>query len=368
MLWLLIAWKNIRADKARFAFSVSGVAVAAMLLAFIFALYSGWSHRIASYVQDVPADVWVVQKGNESFFSATFVTDETLAKVRATPGVTAMSSMFGRPLKLTKGDSRFDAWILGFDAGAVGGPLHMKKGSGTPGPGEIVVDDVLARANDLHIGDELVGNDRTLKIVGISTGGNNMVNQMAFVAKDEARKIVGVQGVENFGLVSTETGRAPEVVAAVNSNVEGVTAFESKQFATNSRKLLSKNMLPILAVVLVLVFVVGVVVVGLTIYTATIEKEREYGVMRALGAPSKFLFIAVVEQSMMCGLLGFLAGEVAVVIASRFAERLVPQFVTLLRWQDALIVLASITVMCILAACLPVQRVLRVDPMTVFKA
>jgi ABC-type lipoprotein release transport system permease subunit len=59
---------------------------------------------------------------------------------------------------------------------------------------------------------------------------------------------------------------------------------------------------------------------------------------------------------------------VAVVAASFFAERLVPQFVTLLRWQDALIVLGAILAMCLLASYLPVQRVLRVDPLRVFKA
>jgi putative ABC transport system permease protein len=366
-LWIEIAWKNLRAEKASFAFSVAGVTVAAMLLAFMLALYSGWSHRVASYVKDVPADVWVVQKGNEQFFQTTLVTDDSLAKVRSTPGVTAVSSMAGRTLKLAKGETRFDALVMGFDADGIGGPLHIKKGSGTPGLGEIVVDDVLARTNGLHIGDELVANERTLKITGISTGGNNMINLMAFVAKDEGQQLLGVPGRENFGLVTTEKGREAEVVAAINRDVEGVSAFESRQFVANSRKLLLHSMLPILLVVLVLAFIVGTVVVALTIYNATREKEHEYGVMKALGTPGKFLFLAVIEQSMLCGLLGFLAGELAVVVASRFAERLVPQFVTLLRWQDALLVLGSVVVMCVLAACLPVRKVMSVDAMRVFK-
>jgi len=333
------------------------------------ALYSGWNERIASYVQAVPAQVWVVQRGNESFFSASFFADAKLDEVRTVPGVVRVSSMVGRSLKISHGGaSSYDSYVLGFDEGSIGGPIHVKEGTGAPGSGEIVIDDVLARTAGFDLGETVTVGDRPFKIVGISTGGNNVIYQLSFVSKDEARKLVGLDGVEGFGLVETEPGRDVDVAAAINGRVDGVTAFPSRTYADMSRKVLQRSMLPILSVVLVLVFVVGAVVVGLTIYTATLEKEREFGVMKALGTPNKFLAIAVVEQSLLCGLIGFLLGEAAVVVASRFAERLVPQFVTLIRWQDAIIVVVGVTAMSLLAALLPVQRVMRVDPLVVFKA
>lgn len=364
----LIAWKNMRAEKARFAFSVAGVAVAALLLAFMLALYTGWKERIASYVRDVPANIWVVQDGNESFFSASLVPEERLEEVRGIPGVTAVNSLLGRGLKIGFKGKSYDSYVLGFDAGGIGGPIHIKKGSGTPGSGEIVVDNVLARTAGIGVGDELTVSDRTLKVVGISTGGNIVLNQLSFVSKEEARTLVGLDGFSNFGLVKTEPGRSAEVGDRINRDVDGVTAFPSKEFASKSRKVLQRSVLPILGVVLVLVFIVGTVVVGLTIYTATLEKEREFGVMKAMGTPNKFLLLAVVEQSLICGLIGFVVGEATVVVASSFAERLVPQFITLIRWQDALVVLVAVLIMSLLAACLPIQRVLRVDPLRVFKA
>ncbi len=358
----------MRAEKARFAFSVAGVAVAALLLAFMLALYSGWSERIAAYVNDVPADVWVSQSGNQSFFAASLVPDKTFDDVAGRPGVLTVSTLLGRSLKIKHGDSTYDSYVLGFDADGIGGPLHIKSGRGTPADGEIVIDDVLARTADVGVGDEITANDQTLRVVGVSTGGNIVINQLSFVSKDEAHRLVGISGIANFGLLKTEPGQAKAVVADINANVPGVSAFERKEFASNSRQVLKRSMLPILSVVIVMVFVVGAVVVGLTIYTATMEKEREFGVMKALGTPHKFLMLAVGEQSMLCGLIGFAVGEIAVVGASRFAERMVPQFVTLLRWQDALIVLAAVVAMSLLAAYLPIRKVLSVDPLRVFKA
>jgi putative ABC transport system permease protein len=356
------------AEKARFAFSVAGVAVAALLLSFGFALYSGWNEKIADYVEEVPADVWAPQAGNESFFTISLVPDAALEQIAAIDGVTEVSSLFGRPLKVRHGDKEFDAHILGYDTDGFGGPIDIKRGADTVGPGEIIVDDVLARTHGVGIGDELVANDRTLRIVGISTGGNLVINQLAFVTKEEAQALVGIPGFSNFVLIRTEPGQSEAVIERINSDVPGVTAFSSEEFADNTRQVIQRSILPILAVVLGLVFLVGSVVVGLTIYTATVEKEREYGVMKALGTPNKFLFLAVVEQSLICGLLGFIIGQFGVIAASRFAERLVPQFVTLIRWQDALIVFVSVAIMCLVASYVPVQRVMRVDPMRVFKA
>ena len=365
---LTVAWKNLWSEKGRFSFSVAGVAVAAMLLAFMLALYSGWNERIASYVQDVPADVWVVQRGNESFFSASFFSDAKLDDVRKISGVVGVSSMLGRSLKIGSGSGSYDSYVLGFDEDGIGGPIHVKEGSATPGDGEIVIDDVLSRTAGFDLGQTVMVGDRPFRVAGISTGGNNVIYQLSFVSKAEARRFVGLDGVEGFGLVTTEPGREQEVATSINNSVEGVSAFRSGTYAAMSRRVLQRSMLPILSVVLVLVFVVGAVVVGLTIYTATLEKEHEFGVMKALGTPNKFLAIAVIEQSLLCGFIGFAIGEAGVLIASRFAERLVPQFVTLVRWQDTLIVLAGVTAMSLFAALLPIQRVMRVDPLVVFKA
>lgn len=363
-----VAWKNMWAEKARFAFSVAGIAMAALLLAFMFALYAGWNEKIARYVEEVPADVWVVQEGTRSFFSISLVPDATVEQIGSVEGVTGSSSLFGRPLRIEHDGKFHDSHILGFDQDGIGGPIKIKKGAGTVGPGEIIIDDVLARTAGLGIGDEVVANERTLKVVGISTGGNLVINQLSFVTKDEARALVGLSGFSNSVLIRTEPGQAQEVVDRINADVPGVTAFTSDEFAANTREVIQRSILPILGVVLGLVFIVGSVVVGLTIYTATVEKEHEFGVMKALGTPNKFLFLAVVEQSLICGLLGFIIGEFGVFAASRFAERLVPQFVTLIRVQDALIVFASVAIMCLVASYLPVQRVMRVDPIRIFKA
>jgi putative ABC transport system permease protein len=363
-----IALRNARTGKARTAFSVAGVAVASLLLAFVLALYRGWNEGLVTYIESSRAEVWVTQKGNDSFFAPSVISTPLLVQVQQEPGVTHLSSVLGRRLKMQHGNASFDAYVLGFDPGGAGGPVHIKSGSGTPAIGEIVVDDVLARAHNLKIGDEVKAGLRTLKIVGISSGGNLVIAQLSFVSKEEARALAGFDGFVNFALLSVEPGQEDRIVSDVNTSMPGLSAYTAKDFADNSRAVLQSSLLPILRVILILAVVVGTVVVGLTVYTSVLEKEREFGVMKALGAPRQSLARVVVEETFACCLAGFVLGEGASLLSSLFAERAVPQFVTQVQSGDIATVFATTLFMGVVAAFIPIQRLMRVDALTVFKA
>ncbi|KKK61240.1 hypothetical protein LCGC14_3016300, partial [marine sediment metagenome] len=104
-----------------------------------------------------------------------------------------------------------------------------------------------------------------------------------------------------------------------------------------------------------------------TIYTATVEKSREYGILKAEGFTNAFLYRVVLEQSLVTSVLGFFIGAGAIVLVAPFAQDLVPQFVVFVRWQDLLGITGATILMGIIAAFIPVRRIAQIDPVTVFK-
>ena len=120
--------------------------------------------------------------------------------------------------------------------------------------------------------------------------------------------------------------------------------------------------------ILILAFIVGLAVSGLTIYTATVEKAREYGILKAVGFTNGYLYRVVFEQSLVIGMLGFLIGAGLTVAVGPFIEDLVPQFVMFVRWQDILLVAGITLLMALLAAYVPVRLLAAIDPVAVFKA
>jgi putative ABC transport system permease protein len=147
-----------------------------------------------------------------------------------------------------------------------------------------------------------------------------------------------------------------------------VVAYTRADFAENTRQRILSNVLPILLAVLGLAFIVGLAVAGLTIYTATVEKAREYGILKAVGFKNSYLYRVVLEQSLVTGVLGFAIGAGLTVAVSPFARDFVPQFVTFVKWQDILAVAGATLVMSAIAAYVPVRRLASIDPVAVFKA
>ena len=114
--------------------------------------------------------------------------------------------------------------------------------------------------------------------------------------------------------------------------------------------------------------VVGGAVIGLTTYTATIEKSRDFGVLKALGASGTYLYGIVITQSLIVGVLGSLLGLGVSAVAADLIQRRIPEFMTDLRWTDAGLVFAGAIVMAVLASWLPVRRINSIDPAMVFRA
>jgi putative ABC transport system permease protein len=121
-------------------------------------------------------------------------------------------------------------------------------------------------------------------------------------------------------------------------------------------------------VLVIVAFVVGTIIIGLIIYTATLEKSREYGVLKAIGFSNRRLYALVFQQALLAATAGFLLGCVLSVILGPSIERFVPVFVTSIRWADIVFAGMGAFGMAILASFIPARPVTRLDPAVVFRA
>jgi putative ABC transport system permease protein len=176
-------------------------------------------------------------------------------------------------------------------------------------------------------------------------------------------------GGTTFYTVLLEDGEDPQRFAdRLEALSPKIVTYTRDEFASSTRDRVLTNILPILFVVLALAFIVGLAVAGLTIYTATIEKSREFGILKAVGFKNRYLYRLVFEQSAVTALLGFLVGVGLTLLIGPFASDWVPQFVLFTRWQDVLIVAVVTVAMAIISGYIPVRRLAAIDPVSVFKA
>ena len=364
-----IAWRNLSRERIRLGISVGGVAFAVLLILMLQGVYSGFLAQATEYVRSVDADLWIAQAGTPGDFShsVSLQPPEREGAIQDVHGVQRVIPLLGRRVQLGAGDDHVDVYLLGIDpATGLGGPPAIEDGRRIPRRGEVVIDRVLAKAQQLELGDRVKLGASRLRVAGIARGGNTIVSQFAWATTNDASDALGLEDVVNYFLVNTDA--TPRTVGeAIEDDVPGTRSFTKAQFADANTDIITETFLPIIFVIVLIAFAIGTAVIGLTIYTATLEKRREFGVLKAIGFSNWRLYGVVWQQALISGTIGLVVGVVLTWGLAALVESMLPSFVVSLDALDVVIVAAAAVGMSALASFLPTRPVARLDPASVFR-
>jgi putative ABC transport system permease protein len=347
--------------------SVGGVAFAVLLILIVASLYRGWSEA-GGLFEKLPGDVWLAQAGtNDLLRTTSFLPADELDRLAALPGARAVVPVYARRIAVRPGDEDLNVYFLSLAApGRVAWPASARRF--LPRRGAVVVDAVFAKEAGLEVGETLEVLGRPLVVERIEPGGNPIF-EVAFVNAADARELLALDGYVSFYLITTERGADTATVAqAAVDAVAGSEAHTARDFANATRDLVNQGFLPVVGALVGIGFAIGGAVIALTIYTATIEKARDFGVLKAIGADDRFVYRIVVEQSLAVGAAGAALGIVASSLVATLIRSEVPEFVTDLRPLDAAAVFVIALLVSAVAALVPVRRISRIDPAAVFRA
>jgi putative ABC transport system permease protein len=112
--------------------------------------------------------------------------------------------------------------------------------------------------------------------------------------------------------------------------------------------------------------VVGIVVVAQTIYATTVEHLREYGTLKAMGATNSYVCRLIIKQAAVSAVFGYAAGMIVALFlvhasATGGASILLP-------WPVGLGIFGVTLMMCVVAALVSINKVMRLEPSIAFKA
>lgn len=364
-----VARRNLLAEKGRFAISSLGVGFAVVLVLIVLGLYRGFS-RTGETFQLLPGDVWLTQLGTtDPFHSLSVLQASDLDAASSVPGVKSVVPVVIRQMSFYAGSRIVSARVVAIGRSEKLTLTETQRQRYFPDRGQMVIDGILSAKEGLSQGQVVDLGGARLTVGEVQPRSAEAFQPFAFINYADAEGVFGTQGLVNFGLVVLQPGALPAVVAtAINERDVKVHALTTEEFAEAIRKEIDNTFLPIIGIILAIGFTVGGAVVGLTLYTATIEHARDFGVMKAVGASEAFLFLIVAQQSAMLTISGFLIGTVGALLVNRLAVMAVPDFSVQFRLSDTLIVLAVTAATAFAASMLPVRRINSIDPAMVFKA
>jgi len=106
-----------------------------------------------------------------------------------------------------------------------------------------------------------------------------------------------------------------------------------------------------------LLLTVSTVIIGLIIYTMTIDKKKSIATLKLIGAPDRRIVGLIVQQALAMGMIGFLIGALLIGIGQGYFPRRV-----VLEPADAASLFVVVVLVCLLASGLGVRAALKIDP------
>jgi putative ABC transport system permease protein len=359
-----LARRNILADRRRLAIAVGGIGVALGLIFLLEGLWRGFQVQISAYEDNVGADLFVGQSGTHNFLGDTSVIPTgAVQQVQAVPGVDRADPITARFIILDLHGGKQFAFLIAAERGGMGGPWRLAAGRAVAADDEMVIDRTLADQHGIGVGDRIEVMGEHLRVVGLSADTRSWMSSFVFVSPGAAATLLQARGTASYVLVRTSQ---PLATARLIEQRTGLAAVPAATLARNDRALLGKIMGGPINLMVIVAFIAGTLIVALTVYSAIVERIREYGIAKAIGARRTTLFGIVLGQTVTLTALGTVTGFVVYQGASRLVALVRPQFWVRLDLDTVLFVVAAAALMALLAAVIPTRHIARVDPASVY--
>lgn len=364
-----LARRNLGHEKSKIAISIGGVILAVFLILTMMGLHRGFSTMMEDMAHGTGADLWVTTKGaSGSLHSPSILPLGLQDNLTQIEGVREVVPFIRTPISTDLDSTKVLLYINSFDdESQMGGPWKLWAGASQVQDGEIIVDKSLAIKFNLLIGENLTIEEREFRIVGLSDQTNLMIAYMIFITFEDAKGFL-IPGVTNYFLVNVEDASELELVKeTIEESIDDISVSTTHQTAEAYKDEILGGFLPIFYILGLIGLLVGIQVIAVLLYNLTMEKAREYGILKAIGASNFQLYKVVLTQALIISVLGFLIGAIVVPPLISVLQIFVPEFYVLITLDMILFVSFLGILTGLFAAILPVKKLTGIDPALVFK-
>ena len=174
-------------------------------------------------------------------------------------------------------------------------------------------------------------------------------------------------GALSHVFVTPAPGVDEDALAVRLRTIPGVEVTPKANVIENDRQLLARIFSAPVRLMTGIAFVVGTLIVGLILYTATVERSREYGVVKAIGGRNRMLYGVTTIQAIAVAVAGAVAGIGFTVAAGQLVMALRPEFLVTVEPPTIALALGAGLAMALLGALVPARLLARLAPADVFR-
>jgi putative ABC transport system permease protein len=191
---------------------------------------------------------------------------------------------------------------------ALGGPFQYVQGGPFKGPDDILVDDYIARQRHVRVGDTMEVLNHEFRVAGIVENGRGA---RKFLTLASLQDLIGAKDKASvFYVKLDDPSHAGEVVQEVKGQpgMEKYSVQSTEEYLSMMTPSHLPGFRPFIGVVIGVSVTIGFLVIFQSMYAAVMERTREIGILKAMGASKGYIVNAILRETGLLAVFGILVG------------------------------------------------------------
>jgi putative ABC transport system permease protein len=343
-----MALGNLLHRKTRSWLTLVGIIIGIAAVVALISLGQGLSQAVTAEFLELGADKLLVTPKTVGFAvdeTSNDITEQELEAVERVSGVLHTVGYNQRSAKITWSKDQIDFFpVFGFSADPVerkvvedfntlklGEGRDLKQGDRFKAVIGIELTQKDTLDQPMKVGDKILVNATQFEVVGVyEKMGDPMVDTGIFISQDGYKEVFGDKKRYNALIIQTQPDVNPDTVAdSVRQELrsernldEGDETFEvqTPQDLVDSFNTVFNIVQFVIIGIAAISLVVGGVGIMNTMYTSVLERTKEIGIMKAIGATNATVMLIFLLESGMLGLLGGTLGVLFGIFLAKLTE------------------------------------------------
>ncbi len=298
--------ENLKHRPMRSLLSMFLIAVPVTLILCLVGLSRGMLEDSARRARGIGADIIIRPPGSSVLtLSGAPISDKFVAAIGRQPHVALAIGIIVHPISSVS----FVSGINLDQFNRMSGGFKYIEGAPFKGPYDIIVDEYYARQHHLHAGDAISGllNHRW-RVAGVAEGGK--LARLS-VPMSTLQNLTGNTGKVSIIYVKIDkTGDLQGVLAELKALLPEYSIYSMEEFTSllTVENVQGGALSTFIEVMVGIGVVIGFAVVLLSMYMAVLQRTREIGILKALGASRWFILKVILAEALVMGLGGTVVG------------------------------------------------------------
>jgi len=356
-----LAWKELKHSKTKFLLIESIIILMIFMVIFLSGLANGLARAVSASIENADAKFFVISDDAENMIGTSSLPKEILGQVTSMTGDNVTNLDIQRTNLITsQSDTKIDVTYFAIDTNGFLLP-KITEGSAISNLDTqyTIVLDSSFRDDNIAVGD--VVKDSTtgiqLKVVGFTKDemyGHSPVGFISMNTYNDINLKINPDFKEKYNAIAIQGSDIN------NIKIDGMSVIDKATIVSNIPGYLAEQ-LTINMIVWVLV-VVSAAILGVFFYVITIQKLKQFGILKAIGMEMREITMMLTSQVLILALFGTIIGNVLAFGMASILPRSMPFHLEI---PTVIVISVVFIIVTLVTSLLSIRKVAKVDPIVI---